>query len=44
MRATFELREAAWSPQAAKTLTELPEPAREKVRDILDIAVRSPRG
>ncbi|MFF1779972.1 hypothetical protein [Streptomyces virginiae] len=32
------------SPQAAKTLTELPAPARETVRDVLDIAVRSPWG
>ncbi|MEU6310744.1 hypothetical protein [Streptomyces sp. NPDC047014] len=32
------------SPQAAKTLAELPEPARETVRDVLDIAVRSPWG
>ncbi|MEU9714899.1 hypothetical protein [Streptomyces sp. NPDC047976] len=30
------------SPQAAKALAELPEPAREMVRDVLDIAVRSP--
>jgi hypothetical protein len=30
------------SPQAAKTLTELPEHAKETVRDVLDIAVRSP--
>ncbi|WP_405785649.1 hypothetical protein [Streptomyces sp. NBC_01367] len=32
------------SPQAAKTLAELPGPARETVRDVLDIAVRSPWG
>ncbi|MFD5880102.1 hypothetical protein [Streptomyces yangpuensis] len=32
------------SPQAAKILTELPDPARETVRDVLDIAVRSPWG
>lgn len=32
------------SLQAAKTLTELPEPAKEMVRDVLDIAVRSPWG
>ncbi|MFE7187915.1 hypothetical protein [Streptomyces erythrochromogenes] len=32
------------SPQAAKTLAELPEPTRETVRDVLDIAVRSPWG
>ncbi|MGJ5899375.1 hypothetical protein ACSCBZ_46670 [Streptomyces niveiscabiei] len=32
------------SPQAAKTLTELPTPATEMVRDVLDIAVRSPWG
>jgi hypothetical protein len=32
------------SPQAAKTLTELPAPAKETVRDVLDIAVRSPWG
>ncbi|MET9695154.1 hypothetical protein ABZY81_43485 [Streptomyces sp. NPDC006514] len=32
------------SPQAAKTLVELPEPAREMARDVLDIAVRSPWG
>ncbi|MER5988350.1 hypothetical protein [Streptomyces sp. NPDC001787] len=30
------------SPQAAKTLTEHPEHARETVRDVLDIVVRSP--
>ncbi|GHB85301.1 hypothetical protein GCM10010347_65240 [Streptomyces cirratus] len=30
------------SPQAAKTIAELPEAAREMVRDVLDIAVRSP--
>ncbi|MEV5680735.1 hypothetical protein AB0L80_42085 [Streptomyces sp. NPDC052069] len=30
------------SPQAAKTLTGLPEHARETVRDVMDIAVRSP--
>lgn len=32
------------SPQAAKTLTELPAHAKETVRDVLDIAVRSPWG
>ncbi|WP_234328009.1 hypothetical protein [Streptomyces sp. NRRL F-2664] len=32
------------SPQAVKTLAELPDPARETVRDVLDIAVRSPWG
>ncbi|MGW3321402.1 hypothetical protein [Streptomyces virginiae] len=32
------------SQQAAKTLGALPEPARETVRDVLDIAVRSPWG
>ncbi|MEY2229499.1 MULTISPECIES: hypothetical protein [Streptomyces] len=32
------------SPQAAKTLAGLPAPAREMVRDVLDIAVRSPWG
>lgn len=32
------------SPQAAKTLTELPEHAKETVRDVVDIAVRSPWG
>ncbi|GAA3381259.1 hypothetical protein GCM10020367_71840 [Streptomyces sannanensis] len=32
------------SPQAAKTLTELPEHAKGMVRDVLDIAVRSPWG
>ncbi|KFG01287.1 hypothetical protein IQ62_08715 [Streptomyces scabiei] len=32
------------SPHAAKTLTELPEHAKETVRDVLDIAVRSPWG
>ncbi|MEU4507124.1 hypothetical protein [Streptomyces sp. NPDC024089] len=32
------------SQQAAKTLTELPEHAKETVRDVLDIAVRSPWG
>ncbi|MFK0046045.1 hypothetical protein ACIQU4_18400 [Streptomyces sp. NPDC090741] len=32
------------SPQAAKTLAEPPDPAREMVRDVLDIAVRSPWG
>ncbi|MEU6106449.1 hypothetical protein [Streptomyces flaveolus] len=30
------------SPQVAKTLTALPEHAKETVRDVLDIAVRSP--
>jgi hypothetical protein len=32
------------SPQAAKTLSELPAHAKEMVRDVLDIAVRSPWG
>ncbi len=32
------------SAQAAKVLTELPAPATEMVRDVLDIAVRSPWG
>lgn len=32
------------SPQAAKTITELPAPAKEMVRDVLDIAKRSPWG
>ncbi|MFD9436162.1 hypothetical protein [Streptomyces sp. NPDC060002] len=32
------------SPQAAKVLTELPASAKEMVRDVLDIAVRSPWG
>lgn len=32
------------SPQAVKTLTEFPEHAKETVRDVLDIAVRSPWG
>ncbi|CAL9328227.1 hypothetical protein [Streptomyces sp. enrichment culture] len=32
------------SAQAAKTLTGLPEHAKETVRDVLDIAVRSPWG
>ncbi|MEU4359634.1 hypothetical protein [Streptomyces virginiae] len=32
------------SPRAAKTLTGLPAPAQEMVRDVLDIAVRSPWG
>lgn len=32
------------SQQAVKTLTELPEHAKETVRDVLDIAVRSPGG
>ncbi|MFH8716092.1 hypothetical protein [Streptomyces zaomyceticus] len=35
---------ARLSPQAAKSLTALPDPAREMVRDLLDIAVRSPWG
>ncbi|ATZ29045.1 hypothetical protein ACFZBM_31410 [Streptomyces lavendulae] len=30
------------SPQTAKVLTELPGHAKETVRDVLDIAVRSP--
>ncbi|MFE4861520.1 hypothetical protein [Streptomyces sp. NPDC056670] len=32
------------SPQAAKMLTGLPEHAQESVRDVMDIAVRSPWG
>ncbi|GAA1240554.1 hypothetical protein GCM10009665_34270 [Kitasatospora nipponensis] len=32
------------SPQAAKTLSALPQPARELVRDVLDIAARTPWG
>ncbi|MFE1411225.1 hypothetical protein ACFW6F_10520 [Streptomyces sp. NPDC058746] len=32
------------SPRAVKVLTELPEQAKEMVRDVLDIAVRSPWG
>jgi hypothetical protein len=32
------------SPQAAKTLTALPEHTKETVRDVLDIAARSPWG
>ncbi|CAL9673230.1 type II toxin-antitoxin system RelE family toxin [Streptomyces griseomycini] len=32
------------SPSAVKTLTQLPEHAKEMVRDVLDIAVRSPWG
>ncbi|MEU6011112.1 hypothetical protein [Streptomyces sp. NPDC047453] len=32
------------SPQAAKMLTALPEHVQETVRDVLDIAVRSPWG
>ncbi|MEU9036354.1 hypothetical protein AB0D45_15820 [Streptomyces sp. NPDC048352] len=32
------------SPEAAKALSGLPEHAKEMVRDILDIAVRSPWG
>jgi hypothetical protein len=32
------------SPQAARTLTELPEHVKEMIRDVLDIAVRSPWG
>ncbi|APU38471.1 hypothetical protein [Streptomyces sp. TN58] len=32
------------SPHTAKTLAGLPAPAREMVRDVLDIAVRSPWG
>ncbi|WP_018541377.1 hypothetical protein [Streptomyces sp. MspMP-M5] len=32
------------SPQAARTLIELPEPAQETVRDILNIAGHSPWG
>ncbi|MFF3015625.1 hypothetical protein [Streptomyces sp. NPDC057939] len=35
---------ARLSPQAAKTLSDLPDPAKETVRDVLDIAVRSPWG
>ncbi|SEE66458.1 hypothetical protein SAMN05216532_8240 [Streptomyces sp. 2231.1] len=32
------------SPPAAKTLSELPGHAKEMVRDVLDLAVRSPWG
>lgn len=32
------------SAQAVKTLTDLPEHAKETVRDVLDTAVRSPLG
>jgi len=32
------------SPQASKTLSELPEHAVQMVRDVLDLAVRSPYG
>ncbi|MGI5478676.1 hypothetical protein [Streptomyces lavendofoliae] len=32
------------SPKPAKTLTELPDHAKQTVRDVLDIAVRSPWG
>lgn len=32
------------SPQAAKTLSELPGHAKQTVRDVVDIAVRSPWG
>ncbi|MEU3721319.1 hypothetical protein [Streptomyces sp. NPDC031705] len=32
------------SPEAAKVLSAVPEHAKEMVRDILDIAVRSPWG
>ncbi|MGW2417569.1 hypothetical protein ACWCV5_36230 [Streptomyces tubercidicus] len=32
------------SPQAAKVLTDLTAPAKEMVRDVLDLAVRSPWG
>ncbi|MEU2117944.1 hypothetical protein ABZ567_20355 [Streptomyces sp. NPDC016459] len=32
------------SPHAAKTLTDLPDHAKETVRDVLDIATRSPWG
>ncbi|WP_331731010.1 hypothetical protein OG933_45490 (plasmid) [Streptomyces sp. NBC_00016] len=42
------MTDQAWtvrlSPQAANVLTELPAPAKEMVRDVLDIAVRSPWG
>ncbi|MGC5401709.1 hypothetical protein ACPXCP_38970 [Streptomyces sp. DT20] len=33
---------ARLSPQAARTLNELPDHARENVRDVLDIAGRDP--
>ncbi|BDM74932.1 hypothetical protein HEK616_84190 (plasmid) [Streptomyces nigrescens] len=32
------------SPQASKVLSELPDSGREMVRDVLDLAVRSPWG
>ncbi|GGN64218.1 hypothetical protein GCM10012285_66100 [Streptomyces kronopolitis] len=32
------------SPQAAKVLVDLTAPAKEMVRDVLDLAVRSPWG
>ncbi|MGW0909475.1 hypothetical protein [Streptomyces sp. NPDC002853] len=32
------------SPEAAKTATELPEPAKEMIRDVLDLAKRTPWG
>ena len=32
------------SPQASKTLAELPDHAAQMVRDVLDLAVRSPWG
>ncbi len=35
---------ARLSPQAAKTLTDLPATVQEMVRDILDIASRAPWG
>ncbi|WP_329595840.1 hypothetical protein OG195_44510 (plasmid) [Streptomyces sp. NBC_01362] len=35
---------ARLSPQAAKTLTGLPDHAKEMLRDLLDIAARSPWG
>ncbi|WP_393073369.1 hypothetical protein [Streptomyces sp. LN704] len=42
------MTDAPWgvrlSPQAAKVLAELPESATEMVRDVLDLAVRTPWG
>ncbi|KOY59207.1 hypothetical protein [Streptomyces sp. XY332] len=32
------------SPHAAKALTALPEPATQMIRDVLDLATRSPWG
>ncbi|MEV5784577.1 hypothetical protein AB0L42_26745 [Streptomyces sp. NPDC052287] len=42
------MTDAPWgvrlSPQAAKVLAELPESATEMVRDVLDLAIRTPWG